>query len=358
MQQFVVKDARVLVVDDNRMNLKMAEGLLAHYKIKVTTATSGRMALEKIVDADYDLVFMDYMMPEMDGVETMQHIRHMAGAYYQRVPIIALTADAEEGTRETLLAEGFSDFLEKPIERSALERVLQRNIAALKLVSMEEYNDYMERKEQESLSELDKLAAAGLDVQKGILYCNGQMQYLQVLQGYCEECDASGILAQQLFEKEDWKNYTIAVHGMKSAMHSIGAMEIAELAKQLEFAGKEGRIDYIKEHHADLIQRYVTLFRNLKQNELVNAHAAKEQKEEMQQELPTLQDAVFTRMTEEMEEAMYRLDGAKLLEILSDLQKYQYRGKALDTMLKQAKRKVEMSDYASAVEMVVRLKNG
>lgn len=365
-EKFVVKDAHVLVVDDNRMNIKVVEGLLENYKIKVTTATSGKMALEKIVLADYDFVFMDHMMPEMDGVETMQRIRHKVGTYYQKVPIIALTANAVAGTREMLMAEGFNDFLEKPIERSVLERVLRRNIASEKIVSIEEYNNYMEQKEEavqqrkqkENMSGFDKLAAVGLDVQKGILYCNGEEQYIQVLQGYCEECDESGVLAAQLFEKEDWKNYTIAVHGMKSAMHSIGALEISELAKQLEFAGKEGRIDFIKEHHAKLMEKYLNLFRNLKENELIHPADVSGDGEEALQDLPVLQDEVFARMTEEMEEAMYSLDSTKLLEILSDLQKYQYRGKALKTILAQAKRKVEMSDYVSAVEMVVRLKNG
>lgn len=367
IEKFVVKDAHVLVVDDNRMNIRVVEGLLANYKIKVTTANSGKAALEKIVSADYDFVFMDHMMPEMDGVETMQRIRHKVGTYYQKVPIIALTANAVAGTREMLLAEGFSDFLEKPIERSVLERVLKRNIAPEKIVSLDEYNDYVERKkevteaqqEAEMLSGFDKLAAEGLDVEKGILYCNGQEQYIQVLQGYCEECEDSGLLAEQLFEKKDWKNYTIAVHGMKSAMHSIGAMELSELAKQLEYAGKEGRIDYITEHHFELMDKYRKLFNNIKKNELIiSSGNAVNPAEDEEQDLPVLEDAVFERMAEEMEEAMYDLDSAKLLEIMSDLQKYQYRGKALKTILTQAKRKVEMSDYVSAVEMVVRLKNG
>ncbi len=364
-EKFVVRDAHVLVVDDNRMNIKVIEGLLANYKIKVTTATSGKIALEKIVSANYDFVFMDHMMPEMDGVETMQRIRNKVGSYYRNVPIIALTANAVAGAREMLMAEGFNDFLEKPVERSVLERVLKRNITPEKIVSIDEYNDYMERKEEEdelqkqmeNVSAFDLLAAEGLDIQKGILYCNGREQYIQVLQGYCEECDDSGLLADQLFIKEDWKNYTIAVHGMKSAMRSIGAMELSELAKQLEFAGKEGRIDYIKDHHAELMEKYRRLFTNLKKNELISPFREVNATEESEQALTVLEDVVFERMLQEMEAAMYELDSERLLEIMSDLQKYQYHGKSLKSILTQAKRKVEMSDYVSAVEMVVRLKN-
>ena len=111
-EKFVTKDAHVLVVDDNRTNLRVVQGLLSHYKIQVTTALSGREALEKITSMNYDFVFMDHMMPEMDGVETMNKIRLKVGTYYQRVPIIALTANAAAGTREKLMAEGFDDFME------------------------------------------------------------------------------------------------------------------------------------------------------------------------------------------------------------------------------------------------------
>ncbi len=365
-EKFVVKDAHVLVVDDNRMNIRVIEGLLANYKIKVTTANSGKMALEKIGLANYDFVFMDHMMPEMDGVETMHHIRNKVGTYYRNVPIIALTANAVAGAREMLMAEGFTDFLEKPVERSVLERVLKRNISPEKIVSVDEYNDYMvqkkdeeeNQKRMESVSAFDLLAAEGLDVQKGVLYCNGKEQYIQVLQGYCEECDDSGLLAEQLFEKEDWKNYTIAVHGMKSAMRSIGAMELSELAKQLEFAGKEGSIDFIKEHHAELMTKYRNLFTNLKKNELINPSIGTRSQDEAEQDLIALEETVFERMLEEMEAAMYELDSVQLLKIMTDLQNYQYRGTPLKSILTQAKRKVEMSDYVSAVEMVVRLKKG
>jgi len=132
--RFLVEGAHVLAVDDNTTNLRVIEGLLGEYHIKVTTAASGAEALEKVTSTDYDFIFMDHMMPEMDGVQTMRQIRHMMGSYYQRVPIVALTADAVAGTREMLLEKGFSDFLEKPVERSVLERVLKRNIAIEKFV--------------------------------------------------------------------------------------------------------------------------------------------------------------------------------------------------------------------------------
>ena len=363
IEKFVTKDVHVLAVDDNRMNLRVIEGLLANYRVKVTKAISGREALEKIVTADYDFVFMDHMMPEMDGVETLQRIRHKVGTYYQKVPIIALTANAVAGTREMLLAEGFDDFLEKPVERSVLERVLKRNIAAEKIITCEQaeqmdIEEIIEEAEETKDSIEKELQSLGLDVQKGILYCNGKEPYIKILQGYCEDYDDSGALAEQLFEKQDWKNYTITVHGMKSAMRSIGALRISDLALALEMAGKEGRIEYILDNHEELIREYSILLSRLREIELLCPSAKKEVKtEELEnEELPVLDEDVFEQMIQDMENAMYSLDGDKIGEIVSQLQEYQYQGVPLKASFAQIKRKVEMSDYISAVEMAMRLK--
>lgn len=398
MRKFVTRDAHVLVVDDNRMNIRVVEGLLANYKIKVTIATSGQEALDKIISADYDFVFMDYMMPEMDGVEALRRIRQKVGTYYQKVPVIALTANAVAGTREMLIGEGFTDFLEKPIERSVLERVLKRNLPYQKIVYVDEENTgvqvtdkaetydaknaFNERSggmeeapeskgintmqenasgEEDgllSMEELEKeLSKEGLDVEKGILYCNGKAQYISVLQGYCEDSDALGMQAAELFSKKDWKNYVITVHGIKGAMRSIGATNVSELARKLEVAGKEGNITYILDNHDELMNEYNMLFMSLRQKAwLCPQNAAAKEEGRNQAELPTITENEFGRILSEMEATMYVLDGDKLLELMSELCKYQYHGTALETLWNPVKRKVEMSDYISAVEMVARLK--
>lgn len=389
-EKFVTRDAHVLVVDDNRMNIRVIEGLLENYRIKVTIATSGQEALEKILSADYDFVFMDHMMPEMDGVETMHRIRHKVGAYYQKVPIIALTANAVAGTREMMLKEGFDDFLEKPVERSVLERVLKRNLPAEKIVyksasDYEQENRMAEaallqeeqkevcREQQEPVQNtvqeperqvvqagtdawLQDLEREGLDVEKGILYCNGKEPYRKVMQGYCEDYEDSEALANRLFEKEDWKNYTIAVHGMKSAMRSIGAIRISDIAKELEFAGKEGRLDYIRAHHHELLAEYENLFSRLRKLEWLCPHK-KEEPGAQRNELLVLEVPEFEKLIANMEKAMYELDEEVLLELLAEMENYQYCGVALETICTPARRKVEMCDYVSAVEMVERFKS-
>ena len=165
-----------------------------------------------------------------------------------------------------------------------------------------------------------------------------------------------------MFEQQDWKNYTIAVHGMKSAMRSIGAIQLSELARQLESAGKDGRIEYVLEHHRELMNEYKKLFETLRKNELICP--AKEMEKEPEEtmleiyKLPVLSTERLERIIEQMEETMYSLDGERLLELISELEKYQYHGQSMKEVLTPIRRKVEMYDYISAVESIIRWKNG
>ncbi len=396
---FYTKDVHVLAVDDNRMNLKVIEGVLGSYGIKVTTATSGHEALEKINTEDYDFVFMDHMMPEMDGVETLHAIRQKVGNYFLNVPVIALTANAVAGTREMMLGQGFTDFVEKPIDRSVLERVLKRTLPEGKIISAKEREQAVtakeqspatfgeqpgrnaagmqlpmgadismpaveaaERTEKSGLDETEvSLRALGLDVQKGTLYCNGRDAYFKVLRGYCEEYAEFGIQAQKLFEIQDWKNYTIEVHGIKGAMRSIGAEEVSEKAKMLEFAGKEGRIEYILEYHDDMIKKYEELFENLCNNKWicpqgVEAFRARRESYEDIEKMPVLEEDEFSLVLENIENAMYALDKETVLDEIHHLQNYQYHGSSLREALRTVERKATKDDLFSAYDLALSVK--
>ncbi|MDE7357926.1 MAG: response regulator, partial [Lachnospiraceae bacterium] len=136
--KFIAPQANVLVVDDNAMNLKVMARLLLPYQLKVTMAGSGQEALEKLNAPNFDCVFLDHMMPEMDGVETLHKIRQKPGMYYQSLPVIAFTANAIGGAREMFMSEGFNDFIAKPIELSVLERILRRYIPSQMQIPVEE----------------------------------------------------------------------------------------------------------------------------------------------------------------------------------------------------------------------------
>ena len=356
--KFKLEGAHVLVVDDNIMNLRVVDGLLGDYHIKVTTATSGADALEKVTSADYDFIFMDHMMPEMDGVETMKRIRRIPGTYYQKVPIVALTADAVAGTREVLLEEGFSDFLEKPVERSVLERVLKRNIVPEKFVFLtdepctEVQEELLEENEQNTIAE--KLRQAGLDVEKGSLYCNGWEKLLQVIHGFFEDFADSAKNVDALFEKKNWKEYTIAVHGIKGAMASIGAIKVSEMARQLEMAGKENRLEYILKHHAKMRKEYEKLFYALKSS--LSVPPEEEQADRTAESLPEVEWEHLEELLTDLESAAYELETEKMLKIIEEIQGYSCKKVSLKDLFTPVKRKVEQSDCISAAEFAMRLK--
>jgi len=365
--KFIAPEAHVLVVDDNRMNIRVVEGLLKEYKINVTYATSGREALQLVENMSYDFVFMDHMMPEMDGIETMHHIREKVGHYYRKLPIIALTANAAPGNREMFLEEGFDDFLAKPIEVSVLERVLKRNLPAEKLIFQTKTEEGAAKEPQR---EKEELVIGELDVEKGMLYCGGKEEYLNILAAYYEERHENRQTLEDLFEKHDWKNYTIKIHALKSMMQNIGALSLSAKAKALELAGKRSDMDYIIKNHADMLAEYQHVMEELAACPLIrteegtdgatdgqtagNEEGVKEQASEetagWDNAMPELEEAAFDKALTELENAMYELDGARMSELLSQIQGYRYRGTALAQVLGPVKKKIEMSDYMSAVD--------
>lgn len=396
--KFIAPDVHALVVDDNRMNIRVIEGLLKEYQIKVSYAVSGQEALKAIENMSYDFVFMDHMMPEMDGFETLHRIRNKVGNYYQRVPIIALTANAAPGNREMFLEEGFNDFVAKPVETSVLERVLRRNLPEEKLIFIEKagskngaegttnaeetgggpgVNDIEDAAESEN-GRPDAFAVGDLDVKQGMLYCGGKEKYLNILRAYREEGEEHCRLLETLYERQDWKNYTIKVHALKSTMHSIGAGPLTEMAKALETAGKAGDIAFILEHHAAMVTEHRRVMEELGRCALLRLPGAapesepkdaawpetsgtKARREESEsghtQEIPELSEAMFDGLTAELEEAMFSLDGGQMLKVLDKMQGFQYCRTPLLEKLRPVRKKIEMSDYMSAVDAVSQIRN-
>ena len=355
--KFIAPDAKVLVVDDNLMNIKVVEGLLKKYKIQVVYALSGIEALGKMASRDYDIIFMDHMMPEMDGVETLKRIRNLGGSYCSTVPIIALTANAVAGAREQLMEEGFTDFVEKPIELSILKRVILHNIPQGKIIYLDE-EEPQERIEgstecgTECSTGKNGIYVKGLDMETGKMYCGGEEAYRIVLEEYARKDDENWNEILRLYEEKDWKNYTIAVHAIKSSMLSIGARELSEKAKALELAGKSEDIAFIEANHEDMLQELKQVIANI--CEAVGKTPIKEESEAL---LPEISDAEFEQLTTAFEDAMYELDGEEMKKILSQLESYSYCGRNLKENLKQVAHKVEMADYMSAVEVVFHLRD-
>lgn len=370
--KFTAPDAHVLVVDDNQMNIRVIEGILKEYQIQVSYATSGHEAIEVIENMSYDFVFMDHMMPEMDGIETLHRIRNKVGSYYRKVPIIALTANAAPGNREMFLEEGFDDFLEKPVEISVLERVLKRNLPEEKLIFQTENSVEVSAAKDIKAHSEPELLVGDLDVRQGILYCGGRRQYLNILKAYYEEGEEKCNHLDQLYQKQDWKNYTIQVHALKSTMKSIGALPLFEKAKSLETAGKNKDTDYILQNHEDMILEHQRVMEALKQCPQIQSEQPEpdsgdekksiakvdsmEQAEEWM-DLPELSEEHFDRLLTELENAVFSFDEEQMLTIVEELQGYQYHHSSMVKELDPVKKKIEMSDYMPALDMVSGIRN-
>ena len=276
-ESFVAPDAKVLVVDDTAMNLLVIGQLLKKTHVQVTTCLSGKECLYLIQKEHYDVIFLDHMMPDMDGVETLKAFKDVSNHKCQGTPVIALTANAMVGVREMYMREGFDDYLSKPVEGNELEEMIKKYIPAEKIRSVTE-EIVGNRQEMKPLGEnLLELNSSGgkkfekktiwLDVNMGIRYCaDSEEVYREVLQEFCDVMDEERAALEEAYADKNWKDYTIRIHGLKSSALSVGAKKLSEEAASLERAGdelqkessphREDLIEYIKEYHGKTMKLY------------------------------------------------------------------------------------------------------
>ncbi len=264
-------DAKVLIVDDNYMNIQVAVNLLKRNGVKPDTAASGRACLEQAEKNHYDIIFMDHMMPGMDGIETFRQLRARK-LLPPETFVIIMTANAIVGAREEYLAEGFADYISKPIVIEELEDQMAKYLPPEKVSYREK--EHKKRKEETAPEEapladdeeeedsfteeelrLISETAPELDLALGLSYCADSREfYLDMLSDYSSEpmdAELDGYIAA-----EDWENYHIQVHALKSTSKSIGATDLSEQARELEMAAKAGDAAYLKEHHAGCMEAY------------------------------------------------------------------------------------------------------
>lgn len=255
--------ARVLVVDDEPMNLIVSNGMLKGYGMTVATCDSGQKAIDLCRENEYDVIFMDHMMPGMDGVEAMKRIRSDQGRMRKRVPVIAFTANAVSSAREMFRQEGFDGFVSKPVDRVELERVLRHVLPENLTVMVKEDGAAQEagRKKAADAAAADdvikRLSSAGVDTEKGLYYCQDDRSfYHTLLSQYANDSSAKKKLMKQALEADDMSAYAIQVHAIKSTSKTIGAMSLSEEARLLEGAAKEGDRSYIDENHDKMTKEY------------------------------------------------------------------------------------------------------
>ena len=261
-QQFEAPNASVLVVDDVDMNLAVIKCLLKSTKLQVDTAKSGQECLEIVKAKQYDLIFMDHMMPEMDGVETLHCMMQMEENQNRHTPVIALTANAISGMKEMYLKEGFTDYLAKPVEGKILENMILNYLPKEKRHLAGECND-IEKKGELTMTEKLKQLKLEMDVAAAMKYCADDEDILKIaLESYCEQ-DLTEKLSKY-FEEKDLPNYQILIHGVKSSSLTIGMNELSAQAKELEQACKENNWAYIEENHAQVYEKYADVLEKLR----------------------------------------------------------------------------------------------
>lgn len=260
-------DVSVLVVDDNVMNLKVIKMMLKPTRMKVSTCASGAECLELIKKYRYDIILMDHMMPEMDGMETFHRAMLMRDSLCGRSTYIVMTANAVMGAREMYLAEGFKDYISKPVQPEVLEDILMRYIPEDKLVDPTVCDEDRESQTR-GAGTVDDTAGVmekqnsdtswkdvHIDREKGLTYCGGSEDFLkEIISMYAADDKRAEI--QKAYDEKDWDSYRILIHTVKSTSRTIGAMELGDEAQELEKAVKELDVDMICKMHESVMASY------------------------------------------------------------------------------------------------------
>jgi CheY-like chemotaxis protein/HPt (histidine-containing phosphotransfer) domain-containing protein len=362
-------EAKILVVDDNEMNLNVASGLLRLFRITAETAVSGRQAIEMIREKQYDIVFMDYMMPEMDGIEATRIIRGLG----LNVIIIAFTANATTGARETMLEAGMDGYLSKPVIKKELAQILSQWLPAEKIIAApseaagaayvadsgsgsdggggadaageegEEYREFWKK--------VDSIK--GLSLKIGLDRVDGQRDvFIKTLRLMLKEIEKSSTNLPAFLANNDLPGFCIEVHGIKGALANIGVMEFAENARRLEFASRDSEVDFCTMHLPLLLEDLGSLGEGLREAfALISVKADQNgglNKEPV--EIPPEISAVLKSLMN----ACADFNIVQVDQEIEKLNKLDLRG-ALNEEIEQLKDTVLMMEYDEAAEHIRRL---
>ncbi len=238
----MVSDCRILVVDDDGMNRKLSVGLLKKFGVFCDEAASGEDALQKIQENKYRLVFMDYRMPQMDGVETTIRLRSMEGTYAKELPVVALTAEDREEVREIFWNAGMNDILLKPIRMTDLEETLK------KWLPQQVLQPGGEDKQENAIwgPEKDSLAKEGINVEAGYENCGSKEMYMNMLCDFYHLIDLKSVNLVKALAQKRLEDFTIEVHALKNTARLIGALELSQDFADLENLGNRGSMEEVK----------------------------------------------------------------------------------------------------------------
>lgn len=344
--KFTAPDAKILIVDDNFVNLRVASGLMNQYKMQITTATSGPDSIALIDEGkEFDIIFMDHMMPGMDGVETVHRIREKHTPFTDSVPIIALTANAIKGVEKMFLENGFNGYLSKPIEVPKLHTVLKQYIPESKQHDIDNSNEEEDNAElKEDIALFDKLKTISeLDTETGLKNNGGIIKnYYEIVNVYVISGKKEFANAKKYFETGDIKDYTITVHGIKSASRGIGAVDLGEEAYALELAGKENNTEFIETNHPAFMEHYQKVLDEIKEKLGIDDEIKKE----------PVSDEALLEACQKAEEFLNDMDDMSAMDVLKPVLNGIYSNDELEPLLEEIAEDVDNLDCEPAIEKI------
>jgi|GEM_PF-2115085 len=335
-ESFQAPDAKILVVDDTRMNLEVCKGLLKKTRIQIDTADSGMECLNMIMKKEYDMIFLDHKMPNMDGVQCLERMREMKDYPNKHTKVIALTANAVSGAREFYLEHGFDDYLAKPIQGERLEQLLCQYLPP----------QYLKIPETESIDYVEELCIPPIDgiaADDGLRYAGGdQEEYLNNLKLYLSEYEDKKEKLEKYFEEGDLENYQIIAHAVKSTSKLIGANELSDLARALEEASGSGNMELVRAEHVPFMDSFAS------QNKSIADTIESLGMQETQTELEAMSADELQTFCRSLQERLDEFDMEEIQRLMAQLQK-----KDLLKQIKEAmKTAVDNFDYDGVQEQL------
>lgn len=306
---FTAETAKILIVDDNSINLTVAQGLLEPLNMQIDTALSGHVAISKIAETMYDLILMDHMMPELDGIETTHIIRRFHSEY-DNVPIIALTANVIGDVKNMFIQEGMNDFIAKPIEVRMLINTIRKWLPPEKIRKHSGTIKTAPAKKQIALPDIPEL-----NIQQALKLLGSEDLFMTILADYYHAIPKKLKLIQTYRDNEEWHNYTVEVHALKSASRQVGADELSDHAAALEAAGNAGDIDIILQNTDAMLSMYAHY------HEILSPFFP--EKQDIEGKPPITAD-VLTDVFAEMRQAIDDLDMDKMDNAIHTLDGYSF----------------------------------
>jgi CheY-like chemotaxis protein len=355
---FTIPRARLLIVDDIATNLRVAEGLLMAYQATVDICQSGAEAIDLVKKQEYDIVFMDHMMPDMDGIETTTAIRALWGGRFKTMPIVALTANAMVGMREMFIEKGFNDFLAKPIDISKMEEILIRWVPKEKRVVDSGQLVVGSGQEAENNAGEDALSIPGVDSARGIAMTGGTLTaYKQVLSLFRKDARDRLPLLQNVPDENVLPAFITQVHALKSASASLGAAEISSQAAELEVAGKAKDMAFIRnnlDYFAGHLEELINHISDVLEADTVTAGVSMGKDSEAE---PPANISEYVPLLHELAIALVERKADDIDHVLENLTR-QILDKKSKEILDQISDEVLMAEYDKAWEMVFLLLKG